>query len=417
MGPDDPIFTDRQRVLASPQVPVQAYSVLDLQDAGLPDFLRVGNAAGACVNRRTILKNAAVYRCVTLISNSIGMLPFQLLRERDGGLKEKARDHPLFDVLASKPNSWQTAFEFRRLMQHRVLTDGNAYAMIIRSRGAVRQLVPLLPERVLMKQRDDWSVVYEVSNKSGGVRTVDPSDILHLRGPSEDGLTGLPLTQVASEVLGLSLKAQEAAARIFSQGMMAAGALETDKSLGKVAIQSLKDSLEDNYTGAGNSGKTMILEEGLKFKSIANTARDAQNVETRAHQIEEVARLFGVPRPFLMVDDTSWGTGIEQLGIFFVQYGLAPWFVAWEQAVARSLLTDQERLTLYPKFNERALLRGSMKDQSEFFSRMMGSGQSPQIMEQNEARALLDLPEHPDGSGLISGGLNGGANNGTTGQD
>jgi HK97 family phage portal protein len=230
-------------------------------------------------------------------------------------------------------------------------------------------------------------------------------------------LTGLPLTQVASEILGLSLKAQEAAARIFSQGMMAAGALETDKTLGKTAIQSLKDSLDDNYTGAGNSGKTMILEEGLKFKPIANTAREAQNIETRAHQIEEIARLFGVPRPFLMVDDTSWGTGIEQLGIFFVQYGLAPWFVAWEQAVARSLLTDQERLTLYPKFNERALLRGSMKDQSEFFSRMMGSGQSPQIMEQNEARALLDLPEHPDGSGLISGGLNGGANNGTTGQD
>jgi phage portal protein BeeE len=175
MGPDDPIFTDRQRVLASPQVPVQAYSVLDLQDAGLPDFLRVGNAAGACVNRRTILKNAAVYRCVTLISNSIGMLPFQLLREQPGGVKEKARDHPLFDVLASKPNSWQTAFEFRRLMQHRVLTDGNAYAMIIRSRGAVRQLVPLLPERVLMKQRDDWTVTYEVSNKSGGVRNVDPA--------------------------------------------------------------------------------------------------------------------------------------------------------------------------------------------------------------------------------------------------
>ena len=136
----------------------------------------------------------------------------------------------------------------------------------------------------------------------------------------------------------------------------------------------------------------------------ASTAKDAQNIETRGHQIEEIARIFGVPRPFLMVDDTSWGTGIEQLGIFFVQYGLAPWFKAWEDAVDLALLTPEERRAgYYSKFNERALLRGSMKDQGEFFAKMMGAGGAPQIMEQNEARSLLDLPDHKDGFGLSSG--------------
>lgn len=384
---------------------VQAYSVNDLaNDLGLFDFLRTGNAAGAAINRRTILRNAAVARSVFLISNAMGMLPLHLLRKGDNsGAVTKAEDHPLYDVLATKPNGWQTAFEFRRLMQHRVLTDGNAYALPVRSRDRIIALIPFAPETVRVEQKEDWSVIYRVRNRHGGERIYQSSEIFHLRGPSEDGIRGLALTEYAAETLGLSLRAQEAAARLFSNGVMVGGALQTDQKLTPEAIENIKASLEERYSGAENANKWMVLEQGLKVQDVAKSAKDSQNIETRQHQVEEIARIFGVPRPFLMVDDTSWGSGIEQLGIFFVQYGLAPWFVAWEQAISRTLLTDQERRTLYPKFNERALLRGSMKDQAEFFSKMMGAGGSPQIMEQNEARNLLDLPEHPDGSGLSKG--------------
>jgi HK97 family phage portal protein len=388
-----------------PALPVQAYATIDLlRDTGFPDFMRYGNAAGAGINRRTILRNAAVARCVFLISNTIGMLPFQLHRRGDNsGDVTKARDHPLYDVLFIRPNGWQTAFEFRRLMQHRALTDGNAYALPIRARDRVTALIPLADSAVQVEQRDDWSVVYHVQSKRGGRVTYAARDMFHLRGPSEDGIKGLALVDYAAEVLGLSLRAQEAAARVFSQGVMAGGALQTDQKLSAEAVERLKESIAERHSGAENAGKTMVLEQGLKYSPIASSAKDAQNIETRAHQIEEIARIFGVPRPFLMVDDTSWGTGIEQLGIFFVQYGLAPWFTAWEQAVSLTLLTDVERKTLYPKFNERALLRGSMKDQGEFFSKMMGAGGAPQIMEQNEARSLLDLAEHADGFGLSKG--------------
>jgi HK97 family phage portal protein len=329
------------------------------------------------------------------------------MRSGDGGVRDKASDHPLFDLLYARPNGWQTAFEFRRLMQHRVLTDGNAYALPITSRGRVSALIPLSPADVTPFQRDDWSVAYKVARKGGGFTVYESAEMFHLRGPSEDGIKGLALTDFAAEVLGLSLRAQEAAGRIFSQGVMAGGALYTDQKLTPEARENLRRSMEEKFAGAENAGKNMVLEQGLKYQAIAPNAKDAQNLETRQHQVEEVARIFGVPRPFLMVDDTSWGSGIEQLGIFFVQYGLAPWFVAWEQAISRTLLSDQERLTLYPKFNERALLRGSMKDQGDFFAKMMGSGGSPQIMEQNEARGLLDLPEHPDGFGLSSGAMGG----------
>jgi HK97 family phage portal protein len=160
----------------------------------------------------------------------------------------------------------------------------------------------------------------------------------------------------------------------------------------------MRESLESAYTGAQNAGKWMLLEENAKANRWSNTAKDAQQIESRDHQIEEVARAFGVPRPLLMMDDTSWGSGIEQLAIFFIQYTLAPWFICWEQALARVLLSDREleREDLQFKFNERALLRGTLKDQADFFAKALGAGGHAPWMSQNEVRDLSDLPRSND---------------------
>ena len=422
MGPDDPIFADAPKAVAAWQnpFPIQAYSTIDLaRDVGFPDFIRGGtNFAGASLNRRTVMRNASVKRCVTLLSNCIGMLPLHLLRNAPGGKKEKATSHPLYGLLSTQPNSWQDSFQFRRLMQRRALIDGDAYALIIRSRGVITSLVPICPTKVKVEQRDDWSVIYKVSNKAGGERTVKAEDMFHLYGDSDDGVSGVALVDEAADVLGLSLQADKAAAKLFRVGALIRDVLSKEGKLSPEAIARLKGQLSEEFSGADNASKTLVLEEGLKYESVQSNAKDSQHLETRRHQIEEVARIFGVPRPFLMMDDTSWGSGIEQLGIYFVQYGLNPWFVAWEKAIGRALLSNEDRRSgLYAKFNERALLRGTMKDQAEYLSKLMGSGGSPQIAEQNEARDWLDLPEHPDGFGLNSGVVNGGADNGTTGQD
>lgn len=392
---------------------VQAYSTIDLaHDVGFPDFMRDGlNAAGAVVTRRSVMRNAAVKRCVNLIANAIGMLPFPLLQLGSDGSRGKAVDHPLYELLTARPNSRHTAFEFRRLMQRWLLIDGNAYALIVSSRGRVTSLVPLPPSRVQVRERPDWTIEYKIKGVTGGFREVPAAEILHLRGDSDDGMMGCSLVDEAAEVLGLSMRADEAAARLFRNGKIAGTVLESDKQLSPQAAENLRTSIEQQHAGAQNAHRTLVLEEGLKFKEIGAGGRDLQAVESRKHQIEEVSRVFGVPRPFLMLDDTSWGSGIEQLGIFFVQYALAPWFACWEQAVSRALLTPAERSSgYYPKFNERALLRGSMKDQAEFLSKLSGAGGAPQIIEQNEARGWLDLPEHADGGGLAKGSQGGPAN-------
>lgn len=396
---------------------LQAYATIDLlRDVGFPDFFVGGrNVAGASVNRRTVMRNPAVKRSVNLISNVMGMLPLHLLQQRADGQREKATGHPLFDMLALLPNTRQDAFQFRKLMQRWMLIDGNGYAQILRSRGQITGLLPIHPTKV--RNREDWNDSYIVTDRNGGEFRMQPVDVLHLYGDSDDGLNGISLVDEAAEALGVSLQADRAAAKLFKHGALIRDVLSKDGKLSPEAINRLKTQLSEEFSGASNAAKTLVLEEGLKYESVQTNAKDSQHLETRKHQIEEVGRIFGMPRPFLMMDDTSWGSGIEQLGIFFVTYTLAPWLKAWESAISRLLLSPAERKAgYYPKFNERALLRGSMKDQAEFFAKMMGSGGSPQIMEQNEARSLLDLPEHPDGTGLNSGVVSGDTN-GTTGQD
>lgn len=328
------------------------------------------------------LKNLALLRCVLLISESIAMLPLNVLMH--GAQKAHATAHPVYKLLKQRPNSWQTAYEFKRQMQLNALFHGNAYAYIIRSGARVVGLEPLPSAQVQVKRAQPFGVVYEY-HSAQGVKTFKAHEVLHLRDFSLDGLKGLSRVGLASRALGIAQSAEEAISRFFTDGVMAKGALVTDSALSDTAFERLKQSV-NSYAGAEGNQKFMVLEQGIKPVIFANSASDAQHIEQRKHQIEEIARAFGVPRPLLMMDDTSWGSGIEQLGIFFVQYTLAPWFTAWEQAIARSLLGEETRY--YAKFNERALMRGTLKDQADFFAKALGAGGHGAWYTANEVRNL-----------------------------
>ena len=368
-----------------------------LNDPALLEFIRSGQIGGGVgIDGRKALCNAALYRCITLISQSIGMLPLNVLHNDDG--RETATEHPVWKLLKRQPNKFQTAYEFKSLMQSHVLQYGNAYARIIRSRGQVIQLVPIHPTAVQVKQRDDWSVHYVVTRKDGCLLDFEVEEILHLRDLTDDGLEGMSRVKLAKRALGIAFDAEDAASRIFSEGVMAGGYLATDKALSDKAYNQLQESLQKRYSGKANAGRFMILEEGLKAEKWGNTASDAQHIENRNHQIEEIARMFGVPRPLLMMDDTSWGSGISELGVFFLKYGLLPWFTMWEQALTRSLLNPDEQDRLIFKFNAGALLRGSLENQAEFFAKALGSGGHGAWMTQNEVREISDLPKSTDKS-------------------
>jgi phage portal protein BeeE len=312
-----------------------------LGDPMVQEFLRDGltAASGATVNTETALRNPAMFRAVSLISYAIGMLPLHVINEET---KEKA-DHPLFRILHREPNNWQTAFDFRSLMQLRALVKGNAYALIIRSRqirtgrDEIVRLVPLNPDWVTPVQNDDWSVSYRYQPQKGAARTLRPDEVFHLRGLSLDGLNGISLVKQARDAIGLALSAELAAVRKM--------------------------------------------------------------------QVEEIARVTGVPRPLLMVDETSWGSGIQALGQFFVQYALGPWFEAWQQAAERSLLVGAEKDQFSVKFNPGALLRGSTKDQGDFFAKALGAGGQPGWMSPNEVRRLNDMPDIEGGNEISKGSV------------
>ncbi|MGK5049616.1 phage portal protein [Janthinobacterium sp. GB4P2] len=366
-----------------------------LDDPDLLAFMRTGGetASGAYVNASKALQNMALLRCVTLISESIGMLPLNLVERGDE--KKYATKHPLYRILKAKPNTWQTAYEFKSLMQLRVMMHGNAYARVIWSRGQVLRLIPMCPKRVTAELDDSWNMVYTYTRKDGGLITLPAAEVFHLRDLSEDGIVGLSRVRLAHEAIGIAQQAEKAAARLFKNGVMAGGALSAPSALSETAFGRLKDSINEK-TGAENAGKWMILEEGLKAEKWANTAADAQHIENRNHQIEEIARAMGVPRPLLMMDDTSWGSGIEQLTILFIQFALQHWFTIWEQAIERTLLSDGDSESIQAKFNEKALLRGTLKDQAEFFAKALGSGGHAPWMAQNEVRELLDMPRSND---------------------
>lgn len=393
-GADAPI-ADLPKTIARGAGPVQAWTSYDMDSPVLADFLRDGkvSTSGLAVNEIMALRNSTFFRAANLISSSIGMLPTHLMRRKADGTREKARDHPLYRLLHKRPNAYQTAFEFKSYMQLLALLDGNAYGLIIRGLGNKPvAIVPLKRKTVTPKLSADWQLTFEYRRPSGGTVNLQPSDVFHFRHPiTRDGLKGIDLIDVAVNAIGIATQAERAAGKMLKGGVMAGGALETDKELGPEAVAQLRESMRDRAMDGEAAGEWLVLEEGLKAKPFIGSAKDAQYDETRKRQAEEVSRFTGVPRPLLMFDETSWGSGIEQLGLYFVTYCLMPWFVAWEQAIERSCLTqaEQDADELYVKFNEGALLRGSLKDQAEFFKAALGPNQAYRSV--NEVRDAFDL--------------------------
>ena len=308
-------------------------------------------------------------------------------------------------MLRWQPNPWQTAHEFKQLMQGWLLLHGNAYAQIVRTLGRVAALVPIDPRRVSIETDGGmFPMRYRLTTERNEAVTVEPRDMLHLRGFSIEAEKGVSRIQKAGEIIDTLAQQNTAASSIYTNGVIAGVALTHPNKLSPEASRRLQADYEAGYAGASNAGRVMVLEEGMKREFPPATAESAQMVQMRAQLTESIGRVFGVPRPLMFMDDTSWGSGIEQLAMLFVRFGLAPWFSVWEQAITRSLQPVAERAAVYPDFDERELLRGTMKDQGEFLARALGSGGHRPWMEVNEARQLVGLGSHPDGGGLIAAG-------------
>lgn len=355
----------------------------------LEEALRTGavSASGASVTPNSAMRVATVYACVRIISGAVATLPLDIKRRIDAKTREDASDHSLWTLIRRKPNRWQTPSQFRRMMQAHLLLRGNAFAMKVVSRGEVIELIPLHPDRVERRQNDDLSLEYTYTRKDGRRVKLAQADMFDLVGLTLDGVNGVSAITYARETIGLSLAMEDHGATTFRQGARVSGALSHPNKLGKEGQDTLRASLDAFRSGGEQEGKTLILEEGMTYTTIAMTAEDAQWIESRKFSRTDIAMFFGVP-PHMIGDtekSTSWGTGIEQQSIGFVAYTLEDHLTMWEEAINRDLVPEREA-TMYARFNRGALVKGDLKARWEAHVKALQWG----VSSPNEIRALED---------------------------
>lgn len=373
-------------------------------------FMMGGSTSGKKVNERSAMQMTAVYACVRILSESIASLPVHLYQYESEGNKAKAVKHPLYRILHDEPNPEMTSFVFRETLMTHLLLWGNAYAQIIRNgKGEIIGLYPLMPNRMTVDRDSNGQIIYQYqmqasdahTGKSGSV-TLRPSEVLHVPGLGFDGLVGYSPIAMAKNAIGLSIATEEYGAKFFANGATPGGILEFPGTVKNP--ESIRESWNKGFSGS-NAHKVAILEEGMKYTPISISPEQAQFLETRKFQIDEIARIFRVP-PHMVGDlEKSSFSNIEQQSLEFVKYTLEPWIIRWEQSLNRALLTEKEKPDYFVKFNVDGLLRG------DYQSRMNGYAIARQNgwMSANDIRSLEQLDLIPDELGgnlyLINGNM------------
>ena len=365
-------------------------------------FFFGASSSGKSVNEKTALQTTAVYACVRILAETIASLPLHTYRFSPGG-KEKALAHPLYYLLHSEPNPEMTSFVFRETLMGHLLLWGNAYAQIIRDgRGRVLGLYPLLPSKMLVNRTDQGILFYQYE-KDGRTYFLPDTDVLHIPGLGFDGLVGYSPVAMAKNAIGMAIATEEYGAKFFANGASPGGVLEHPgvvKDPGKI-----RESWNAVYQGSGNAHRVAVLEEGMKFQPIGIPPEQAQFLETRKYQLNEIARIFRIP-PHMIGDlEKSSFSNIEQQSLEFVMYTLDPWVIRWEQAISRALLSGGEKRQYFVKFNVDGLLRG------DYQSRMNGYavGRQNGWLSANDIRELENLNRIPPELGgdlyLINGNM------------
>lgn len=349
--------------------------------------------SGATVNVDTSLRVPAVLGCVRVISEDAAKVPLGVYQDMKDGTKRKATEHSLHRLLSRKPNPWMTSMSFRQTLAMHACLLGNGYAFINRVRGEVRELIPLAPSRVVVRQLGDMSLQYDISDSKGIIGTYGPREILHLRGPSWTAWFGLDMVRQAAEAIGLAIAAEETQARLHANGVQGGGILSTDQKLTPDTVKRLREQFSDTYGGAGLF-KTKVLDAGLKFSTMMMTGVDAQHLETRRFQVIESCRIFRVhPMKVFEFDKSATYASVEQFAISHVQDTLLPWFVQMEQTYDAALLTEEELADgYYTHHSVQGLLRGDSTARSVLYKAAITDG----WMTRNEVRLLEELNPIPE---------------------
>lgn len=375
-------------------------------------FMFGRTTSGKPVNERSAMQTTAVYSCVRILAEAVASLPLHVYAYKEGGGKEMVTGHPLYTLLHDEPNPEMTSFVFRETLMSHLLIWGNAYAQIIRDgAGRVIGLYPLLPDRMDVERDERGKLYYVYSRntdenpnfKGSGDFVLKEDDVLHIPGLGFDGLIGYSPIAMAKNAVGMTLACEEYGASFFANGANPGGVLEHPgvlKDPGKV-----RESWNSVYRGSNNAHKVAVLEEGMKYHQIGIPPEEAQFLETRKFQLNEIARLYRIP-PHMIGDlDKSSFNNIEQQSLEFVKYTLDPWVIRWEQSLQKALLLPGEKGKYFIKFNLDGLLRGDYKSRMEGYA----TGRQNGWLSANDIREMENMNPIPDEEGgnlyLINGAM------------
>lgn len=376
-----------------------AQKAFDIADAVTYRRLVGGDShAGHKVSPRTALQLATVWACVRLISETIATLPLVVYQRNPGDDgRSVARNHSLYAILHDSPNANMTAVEFWEAVVAQLCLWGNSYSLKSFSAGKLIALDPLRPDLMVVKLQRDGSLKFCYSDPKGYVEYGE-DEIFHVKGFSFDGMIGLSPIAHARNCLGSAMAADEASGKVFRNGMRAGGALTMQGVLTKEQRDQVRTSMAEQLAGTANTGKLMVLEGGATYSPLSINPDDAQMLETRAFNIEEICRWFRVP-PFMVghsEKSTSWGTGLEQQMIGFLTFALRPYLARIEQGIKKSLLPANERGRVFAEFSLEGLMRADSAGRAALYASAAQNG----WMTRNEIRALENRPPVAGGDEL-----------------
>lgn len=326
-------------------------------------FTRTQNTlSGAQINSETAMRISVVNACVRILAETVASLPLNMYRHMPEG-KERANDVPLDKLLRSKPNNWQTSFEFREMMMGHVVLRGNAYALKIMIAGELVELIPLNPDKMRVEMKNG-ALLYIYTNPDGRQIPYGPEKIFHLRGFSSDGIKGRSVIEDAREGLGIAMQQDKFEGASYGRGGLKNVILEHPELLDAGAAKRIAESWADKYGGEGGYWKPIVLEEGMKASELTLSASDMQFLESRKFRTEDIARLFRVPPHLIGELGRSTNNNIETQSLEFLTHTIRPWLVRWEQALQRDVIQNDN---LFAEHQIDAMVRGDITSRGAYY--------------------------------------------------
>jgi HK97 family phage portal protein len=353
-------------------------------------------ATGLTVNSDNAMRVGAVFACVLVLAQSVAQLPIHLY-EQQGKKKERAAGHSLYSLIHDQPNEWMTSYEMKQLVMVHLLLRGNSVWIKTRgSDGRIRELIPIHPNLIEgIKQDELYRLFYRIKRPSTQAVDEIPGDrLVHFRGLSMNGFSGMNPIEYAREMIGLSMAAEKHGAKLFANGARLGGILTYPGKLKQQAAENLINSFNEKHASVEQAHKTMLLEEGAKWEKVSMTNNDAQFLESRKYQRSEIAGFYRVP-PHMIGDlDKATFSNIEHQDLGFVKHALMPWLVGMEMTLKKDLMTAEEKRRLYFKFNIEGLLRGDIKSRNDAHKVAIDGG----WLNPNEIREMEDRNPYEGGN-------------------